>query len=192
MIVLHFWYLLLAGYRLGSIPSALIASRLVLSKDIRQLGDRNMGARNTFHAVGWLPAAFVAGVDIGKSALTIGLAQPLAAPDAIALTAGACAVLGHDFPLFAEFRGGQGMATILGVFGMLFPAPTLLSVAALGIFLALTRNWDLSWTADFILMVTVIWAEGQPVPRPIYLFLLLPTIAICRFMQNWQSRPIAV
>ncbi len=190
MIILHFWYLLVAGYLLGSIPSALIASRLVLGKDIRQLGDGNMGARNTFHSVGWLPAAFVAGVDIAKGALTIDLARRSGAPDVIVLLAGTCAVFGHDFPLFAQFRGGQGMATIIGVFGMLFPLPTLLSLVALGIVLALTHNWDLSCAAAFILMVSVIWAEGQPLPRPLYPFLLLPTMAIRKLMQRRQVRPV--
>ncbi len=190
MLILRYWYLLLAGYLLGSIPSALIASRLVLGRDIRHLGDGNMGARNTFHSVGALPAAFVAAVDIAKGALTIDLAQGLGAPDVIVLLSGACAVLGHDFPLFAGLRGGQGMATILGVFGMLSPLPTLLALVGLGLVLALTRNWDLSCAAAFVLLVAIIWTEGQPLQRLIYPFLLLPTIAIRKFMQRWQHSPM--
>lgn len=192
MWIVDFWYLFIAGYLLGSIPSALIASRLVLGKDIRELGDGNMGARNTFHSVGALPAAFVAAADIAKGALAVDLAQRAAAPEVIVLLAGACAVLGHDFPAFAQFRGGQGMAAILGVFGMLFPLPALFGLVALGLVLALTRNWDLSCAAAFILLVMIIWIQGNPFPRPLFPFLLLPTMAIRKLMQRWQHNAVGL
>ncbi len=192
MWVAAFWYLFVAGYLLGSIPSALIASRLVLGKDIRELGDGNMGARNTFHSVGVLPAAFVAATDIAKGALAVEFAQRAAAPEVILLLVGACAVLGHDFPVFAQFRGGQGMAVILGVFGILFPLPTLFGLVALGLALALTRNWDLSCAAGFVLLVVIIWIQGNPLPRPLFPFVLLPTMAMRKLMQRWQHRVVGV
>ena len=143
------WLILPVAYLLGSIPSAYIASHLILKKDIRELGDGNMGAKNTFHSVGWLAGAVVAAADIAKGALAVGLARAAHGSEELVLAAGACAVLGHDFPLFARFRGGQGMATILGVFGVLFPRETLIAVCMLGLVLALTRNWDLSCAAAF-------------------------------------------
>ena len=182
------WLILPVAYLLGSIPSAYIASHLILKKDIRELGDGNMGAKNTFHSVGWLAGAVVAAADIAKGALAVGLARAAHGSEELVLAAGACAVLGHDFPLFARFRGGQGMATILGVFGVLFPRETLIAVCMLGLVLALTRNWDLSCAAAFILLVGLIWAAGQPPERLLYPFFLLPTIGIRKFMQKWQAR----
>jgi len=182
------WPILLVAYCLGSIPSAYIASSLVLGKDIRQLGDGNMGAKNTFHSVGWLAGICVAAADIAKGALAVVIAQAAHGSEGLVLVAGACAVLGHDFPLFARFRGGQGMATILGVFGVLFPRETALAMGTLGLVLALTHNWDLSCAAAFILLVGLIWAAGQPVERLLYPFFLLPTIGLRKIMQKWQAR----
>jgi glycerol-3-phosphate acyltransferase PlsY len=187
-VTLQGWLILPVAYLLGSIPSAYIASHLILRKDIRELGDGNMGAKNTFHSVGWLAGAAVAAADIAKGALAVELARVAHGPEELVLAAGACAVLGHDFPLFARFRGGQGMATILGVFGVLFPRETLLAVCMLGLVLVLTRNWDLSCAAAFILLVGLIWAAGQPLDRLFYPFFLLPTIGIRKFMQKWQAR----
>jgi glycerol-3-phosphate acyltransferase PlsY len=181
--------ILLAAYLFGSIPSALIASRLVLGRDIRELGDGNMGAKNTFHSVGWLAGAAVAAADITKGALAIEIAQRAQASPMVVMLAGACAVLGHDFPAFAGFRGGQGMAAMLGVFGILLPGETIVAVVALGVVLALTRNWDLSCAAAFILLVSLIWVEGGPTPRLLYPFMLLPTLGIRKIMQRWQRRP---
>lgn len=185
---MHLWSIFLISYLLGSIPSAYIASRLVLGKDIRELGDGNMGAKNTFHSVGWLAGAAVAVADIAKGALAVWIAQQAQAGDQVVLVAGACAVLGHDFPVFARFRGGQGMATILGVFGMLFPRETFLAVVALGLVLALSRNWDLSCVAAFTSLVGLMWAAGQPPGRFLYPFFVLPTIGARKLMQKWQAR----
>jgi glycerol-3-phosphate acyltransferase PlsY len=97
--------LLLLAYLVGSIPSAFIASRLILGMDIRHMGDGNMGAKNVFHSVGRTAGAIVAVADISKGAFAIWVSQAQHAPDNMLLAAGACAVLGHDFPLFARFRG---------------------------------------------------------------------------------------
>jgi glycerol-3-phosphate acyltransferase PlsY len=181
------WSILIVAYLLGSIPSACIASRLVLGKDIRELGDGNMGAKNTFHSVGRLAGVLVTATDVAKGALAVRIARALQARDEIVLLAGACAVLGHDFPVFARFRGGQGMATILGVVGMLFPVETLLALCALGLCLAFSHNWDLSCAAAFVLLVGAIWTAGQPPRRLLYPFFLLPTIGVRKGMQIWQE-----
>lgn len=186
------WPFFLVSYLIGSIPTAYIVSRLVAGRDIRELGDRNMGAKNVFHSVGWLAGAVVAAVDIAKGAAAIWIAQTFQLPDIAVLIAGGCAVLGHDFPLFARFRGGQGMATILGVFGMLFPRETVLALAALAIVLALTRNWDFSCGVAFVLLVGLMWLAGQPPRRLLYPFILLPTIGIRKMLQRWQAGHLPV
>lgn len=182
------WLIWLVAYLLGSIPSAYIASQLVLGRDIRELGDGNMGAKNTFHSVGWLAGVLVASADSAKGALAVGLARRLQARDGVVLVAGVCAVLGHDFPVFARFRGGQGMATIVGVFGMLFPLQTALALCALALGLILSHNWDLSCAVAFVLLMGLIWMVGEPPRRLLYPFFVLPTIAMRKVMQKWQAQ----
>ena len=82
------------AYLLGSIPAAYLVTRLVTGADIRHLGDGNMGAKNTFHSVGWLPAVLVAVVDVGKGALAVATARYFNASEGLVMLAGACAVLG--------------------------------------------------------------------------------------------------
>jgi glycerol-3-phosphate acyltransferase PlsY len=176
--------ILVAAYILGSIPSAHIASRALAGKDIYDLGDGNMGAKNTFHSVSRTAGAIVAMVDVGKGALAIVMARNLGASEVTVYLAGMCAVLGHDFPLFAGFRGGQGMATILGVFVVLFPTPTLAAVVVLPVVLLLTHNWDLSCAAAFVVLVGMMVLTGQPPRRLIYPLILLPTIGFRKLMQR--------
>jgi glycerol-3-phosphate acyltransferase PlsY len=178
------WSILLAAYLLGSIPSAHIAARTLTGNDIYNMGDGNMGAKNTFHSVGWMAGVLVAIVDIGKGALAIALARYLGASEAIILLAGVCVVLGHDFPVFTWFRGGQGMAAILGVFGVLFLKQTLVAMAVLLLVLLLTRNWDASCAAAFVVLVGVMFLTHEPAGRLVYPFIFLPTIGVRKLMQH--------
>lgn len=178
------WLVLLAAYLLGSIPSAHIASRAVMGKDIYDLGDGNMGAKNTFLSVSRTAGMVVAMVDVGKGALAIALAQVAGASETLTFLAGVLVVLGHDFPVFAGFRGGQGMATILGVCVMLFPRETVVAMALLPIVLLITHNWDVSCASAFVVLVGMMILTGQPPRRLLYPFILLPTIAARKLMQH--------
>jgi glycerol-3-phosphate acyltransferase PlsY len=179
--------LLLAAYLLGSIPSAHIASRALTGRDIHSLGDGNMGAKNTFLSVGQVAGVVVAMADLGKGALAVALARAMGSSDMVVFIAGVCAVLGHDFPVFAGFRGGQGMATILGIFVLLFPKETALAMAVLPVVLLVTHNWDMGCAAAFVTLVGMMILTGQPPRRLVYPIVLLPTIAARKFMQHTSA-----
>ena len=176
------WAVLLGAYLLGSIPSAYLVARFAAGVDIRQVGDGNMGAKNTFESVGWLPGLVAAAADVGKGALSVAMARQFKLPENVVLLAGACVVLGHDFPLFLGFRGGQGMAAIVGIFGVLFPYETGIALLVLAAALAITRNWDLSCTICFGLLPVSLWLAGRPPKRVLYPVLLLPTIGVKKLM----------
>ncbi len=182
------WAVLLGAYLLGSIPSAYLVTRFVAGVDIRQIGDGNMGAKNTFESVGRLPGLVVGAADIGKGALAVAMARHSNLPENVVLWAGACVVLGHDFPLFLRFRDGQGMAALIGVFGVLFPREMGLTLLILGIVLAITHHWDLSCGIGFTLLPILLWLAGQPSKRVLYPVLLLPTIGVKKLMAVWQGR----
>jgi glycerol-3-phosphate acyltransferase PlsY len=107
---------LLAAYLLGSIPTAVIVVRRVAGVDVRTLGDGNMGARNVSRTLGWKPATVVAFVDFFKGTLAVLLAQQADLAPTWQVAAPFAAALGHDFPVFAGFRGGQGLGRRLGRF----------------------------------------------------------------------------
>jgi glycerol-3-phosphate acyltransferase PlsY len=109
-------YLLAAfagGYLLGSIPFGLLLARLAGLGDIRKLGSGNIGATNVLRTGRKGLAAATLLLDGGKGAGAVLLAG-LWGPDP-QLMAGLGAVLGHIFPLWLRFRGGKGVATVLGV-----------------------------------------------------------------------------
>ncbi|GIN21192.1 MAG TPA: glycerol-3-phosphate 1-O-acyltransferase PlsY [Bacillus bacterium] len=105
---------ILLSYLIGSIPSGLIVGKLFYGIDIREHGSGNLGATNTFRTLGKKAGAAVTIADILKGTLTVFL--PLLFDLHIhPLLVGLFAVIGHMFPLFANFRGGKAVATSAGV-----------------------------------------------------------------------------
>ena len=138
-----FFFVILAAYLIGSFPTALVYSRLRASADIRALGDGNMGARNTKRQFGMRAGVLVALVDIVKGLLAVMLADLSGLALGGQMLGGAAAILGHDFPLFARFKGGQGFAATSGVFLYLFPLPALIGAGIYFTVYLFTRNSDL-------------------------------------------------
>ena len=181
-------FVLLCTYLLGSLPSAYIVTHVTTGKDIRNLGNGNAGAKNTFESVGKVAGISVFLLDIAKGALAIALARFITQNEDVILIAGACAVFGHDFPLFLRFKGGQGMATTVGVFGALFPLETGLGFAAFALVLAITRHWDYSCLVGFVFLVATMWITGQSLKRVIYTVIILPIIGLNKLLQVWQAQ----
>ena len=105
----------LLGYLLGSSSMSYYLSRL-RQVDLRSGGSGNLGASNAMLMMGWPSAVLVAVHDIGKSALSVLLAQ-LLFPDFFlaGALAGVASVYGHIFPFYLRFRGGKGFASFLGM-----------------------------------------------------------------------------
>ena len=82
------WLMPLFGYLLGSIPTAYIAGRLGGGKDIRRLGDGNMGAQNAFRQIGPAIGILVGVIDAGKGALPVLLAQAAGLPQSVVFVTG--------------------------------------------------------------------------------------------------------
>ena len=131
---------LLLAYLLGSLPTALMVSKRFKGVDIRAIGDGNMGARNTFHSIGPKFGFMVAVIDFAKGAVPVLLAYVLGLELGWQFLAGVLAILGHDFPVFAGFKGGQGTASTFGTMSVLFPLPTFIGLAVYGGFFLVTRN----------------------------------------------------
>lgn len=108
---LFFWIL---AYFIGSIPTALLVGRIAFGIDIRNYGSQNPGATNTLRVLGKKAAFVVLLVDVGKGSLAA-LMPSLFHVNIDPLYIGLLAVVGHCFPIFADFRGGKAIATTAGV-----------------------------------------------------------------------------
>ena len=128
--------LLLVAYLIGSIPSAVWIGKTFHGIDVREHGSGNAGATNTFRVLGKKAGIPVLLLDVAKGALAVNLVliqmkydiDDIAPYTNLKLAFGFCAVLGHIFPLFAGFRGGKGIATLLGIVLAVFTGGAALAV----------------------------------------------------------------
>jgi glycerol-3-phosphate acyltransferase PlsY len=167
------------AYLMGSFPSAYVVCHLVRGLDIRQIGDGNVGARNTYGEVGPVAGVLVALLDIVKGSAAVILTWDTDLGEWWELAAGGAAVLGHDFMLFLGFRGGQGMAASIGVLLVVLPSQTLigLCVAGLAWLLLRTRHrFDWSMAIGLGAIPLLAWVTGEPPEKVWYPVALLPLI----------------
>ncbi|WP_280736907.1 MULTISPECIES: glycerol-3-phosphate 1-O-acyltransferase PlsY [unclassified Enterococcus] len=106
--------LFLAAYLLGSIPSGVWIGKIFFKKDIRQFGSGNTGTTNTFRVLGKKAGIVVLFMDILKGTLAT-LIPTIFGLEINPLLFGACAIFGHIFPIFANFKGGKAVATSAGM-----------------------------------------------------------------------------
>ena len=114
MEILKFILLPFLGYILGSLPWALWITRLFKGIDVRDVGSGHVTTTNTIRQAGWIAGILVLVLDIGKGFLPTYLAYKAGFPDWLVALTGALAVVGHCWPIFAQFRGGMGLATTGG------------------------------------------------------------------------------
>jgi glycerol-3-phosphate acyltransferase PlsY len=131
---------ILIGYLLGSFPSAYIMAKLRKGIDIRDVDVRNMGAAAVFRQVGMWEGAVVFLADMAKGVGAVLIARTLGLPQPWLLGAGAAAILGHAYPAYIGFRGGQGVATIIGIFLTVSPKAMIVTLLIMGLALLFTRH----------------------------------------------------
>src|SRR6185369_1869082 len=102
------------GYLFGSIPFGLLLTRLAGKGDIRDIGSGNIGATNVLRTGSRWLAALTLILDCLKATAAILLAKRLFGDETAAFAA-AGALVGHLYPVWLKFRGGKGVATLLGV-----------------------------------------------------------------------------
>ncbi|MEQ1687246.1 MAG: glycerol-3-phosphate 1-O-acyltransferase PlsY [Sphingopyxis sp.] len=105
--------MLVLGYVLGSIPFGLLLTRMAGAGDLRAIGSGNIGATNVLRTGRKGLAAATLLLDLAKGAAAVCLARMLSPDDAV--VAGAAAVIGHLYPVWLRFKGGKGVATLMGV-----------------------------------------------------------------------------
>lgn len=136
---------IILSYLLGSIPSAIIISRIFKGIDIRDYGSKNPGFTNVYRVLGVLPAIIVLIMDIGKGVSAVLLVTQISFNPvtlnlvSLKILAGISVILGHVFPIFAGFKGGKGIATGLGALFSLIPLEIALALVIFVAIVIITR-----------------------------------------------------
>lgn len=182
-----FLLLLALAYLIGSIPTAVWTGRIFFNTDVRTQGSGNAGATNTFRVLGKKAGTFVLLFDVfkgwcGTSLTLIVLGGGIVNPDNLLfwkLIFGMVSVLGHVFPVFAGFRGGKGVATLLG---MVLSISWMAGLVCLCSFLILFIIWHYVSVGSMVggLIFCSLMASGfcGPADKPAILLSVLMAIMV--------------
>lgn len=158
-------FALLLGYALGAVPFGLILTRLTGAGDLRAIGSGNIGATNVLRTGRKGLAAATLLLDMGKGLLAVLLAWRWF-PEAAGFAA-IGALLGHCFPVWLRFKGGKGVATLMGVaLGLAWPIGLAYAVTWLGM-LAIARVSSLAGMTAALVAPIAALATGHAELAPV-------------------------
>ena len=165
---------LLGGYLLGSIPFGVLLTRAAGAGDLRTIGSGNIGATNVLRTGRKGLAALTLLLDGGKGAVAVLIAAAVA--PGLAPFAAVGAFFGHLYPVWLGFRGGKGVATLLGIaLALLWPAGLGFAVVWLGA-AAITRYSSVGGMAGAFAPPVVAALMGQPTLALVFLGLALVVV----------------
>jgi len=190
MNILYLFLFAIFGYLSGSLPFSIWVTRYVKNVDVRDAGSGHASTTNTIRQTGFGWGALVLILDIAKGfiptylAFTVG--RDAIPPYIIPLTA-ACAVIGHCWPLFAQFRGGMGLATFGGA---LLAVNWFAFVIGLGLLLLLVLTIHHGARASVftgILMAPVFWLFNL---RGLEFWIAIAggLVIVYRFLIDWNRK----
>jgi glycerol-3-phosphate acyltransferase PlsY len=176
----------LIAYLLGALMGSLVLGRL-RGVDIRRMGSGNAGATNALRTQGKLFGLSVLLIDAGKGVFAVlclpGAALPLVPPDPglsrewLSLACGFAVIIGHVYPVWFGFRGGKGVATMLGVLGAIEPRLLLPLLGSWLAVLLLTGYVGLASMLAGVAVVVAVYAT-QPGNTPLLIFCLAVAIFV--------------
>ena len=190
----HILFLILA-YLTGSFPSAVWVGRTFYNKDVREYGSGNAGATNTFRVLGKGAGIPVLMMDIFKGWLSVNfilfVSESTTLSDSAAfelqLAFGIAAVIGHLFPIYTGFRGGKGIATLLGLLIGLNPIAAISSIVVFVIVFLISKYVSLgSILASVAFPVVVfIFLDAKDVNSSLELFsVFVPILTLITHQKN--------
>ena len=186
---------ILLSYLTGSLPSAVWIGRFFFNIDVREHGSGNAGATNTFRVLGFKAGFPVLILDIMKGWVSVNYAIFFSDSNfiperffEIQLVFGLSAVFGHLFPVYTGFRGGKGIATILGLLLAVHHVAALISLGFFIFILFISKYVSLSSiSASFIFPIVIILLQqtSNEVNESLVLFsIFVPILSLITHQKN--------
>jgi glycerol-3-phosphate acyltransferase PlsY len=175
----------LLGYLSGSLPFALWVTRIIKGTDIRNAGSGHITSTNTIRQAGWLPGILVLLLDVSKGFLPTYLSMRSNSPILLVVLTASLTVVGHCWPIFAQFRGGMGLAVTGGSYLAVAPIGFAVGIGVLiGLLLLIRHAARASFFAAFLIPL-VLWLLGM---RDTILWVAIGTgiIVAIRFTIDWN------
>jgi glycerol-3-phosphate acyltransferase PlsY len=153
----------LLAYLIGGIPFGLIIVRLMTGKDVRNSGSGNIGATNVLRTAGMAAGVLTLLFDAAKAWVAVWIADKLGNGSVLWMSFAALAVLlGHAFPVWLNFKGGKAVASFVGAFAYLTPAPLLAVLILFIILVGWTRYLSLGSVIAAGLFPVACWMILHP------------------------------
>ena len=192
MIELEYIYFILIAYLLGSFPSAILIGKIFYKIDVREFGSGNAGATNTFRVLGKKAGLPVLFLDVLKGFLSVNLIAFLdLIPFSIdgifelQLTFGIAAVIGHLFPVFTGFRGGKGIATLLGILIGIHPTAAICSSLVFIIIFLIFKFVSLASIIASLSFPVLIYLLSDSTPNSLIIFsIFVPILSLITHQKN--------
>jgi len=183
----------LLAYLTGAFPSAVWVGKTFYNIDVREYGSGNAGATNTFRVLGKGAGIPVLFMDIFKGWLSVSYVNFISNADALSpelffenqLAFGVAAVIGHLFPIYTGFRGGKGIATMLGLLIGLQPLAALFSFIVFVVVFLISKYVSLgSIIASFAFSIFVILVLGSINPSLNLFAIFVPILSLITHQKN--------
>ncbi len=175
------------AYLSGSVPFAVWITRWTKGIDLRDGGSGHMTTTNTIRQAGWAPGIAVFLLDTAKGWLPTYLAVQLGLPDWAVGLAAVLALAGHCWPVFAQFRGGTGLAVTGGALLAVSPLAFLIAAGIFIFFLLVTRHAARGSIFAALLFPLVIWLVGL---RGVVTWMSVPAglLLAVRYTLDWNRK----
>ena len=192
MIEQEYIFLIILSYLTGAFPSAVLIGKIFFKTDVREFGSGNAGATNTFRVLGKKAGIPVLILDIFKGWLAVNyiffissLSNNLDLVFEQQLVFGISAVIGHLFPIYTGFRGGKGIATLLGLLVGIQPTAALLSSLVFIIIFFISRYVSLSSIFAAIAFPIIIYFLSDSTDVSLIIFsIFVPLLALITHQKN--------
>jgi acyl phosphate:glycerol-3-phosphate acyltransferase len=158
---------LLFAYLLGSIPFGYLVVKMRTGRDVRESGSGNIGATNVLRTAGRLASVITLLLDIAKGFCAVWVAAHFTNNSPIWTSAAALAVMaGHAFPIYLKFKGGKAVASFIGAFLYLTPAPLLAVLVVFVVTVAVSKYISLGSIVAGGIFPFGVWLVLHP-PAPV-------------------------
>ncbi|MDF2616470.1 MAG: plsY [Sedimentibacter sp.] len=180
---MNYFFIAIISYLLGNISFAYILGKIFTKKDVRDFGSGNAGATNAIRAFGKKIGAMVFVGDVLKGVVAVLIGRTLG--ETGVYLAGAMVIIGHNWPVFLNFKGGKGVATTIGVMIIASPFVTLICFILGLVVIITTRTVSLGSILGMAMAPVAAGIFVRPFNLSLFIFcLFIGTMAIYRHKEN--------
>ena len=192
MTLLNLIFAIVLAYLIGSVPTAVWVGRAFYGVDVRQMGSKNAGATNTMRVLGLKAGIPVLLVDIAKGFVAVSIAGFFVKPDfdssqmlIFRMVLGLVTILGHIFPVYVGFKGGKGVATVVGVLLALLPGSLGVTAIVFALVFILFRYVSLASILSAISFPLIVLFVFHVQEKPLIILAILVGVFIP--LTHWKN-----